>query len=178
MQTSQELVKNIREKNSTATASEIGHALGISRERVRQLLKKLNLPTHHDHQTNACLVCGEPRGYNTKFCSHTCQFSYSRVNLQCPACNKSFSIRKSDWIRRVKLNKNIYCSHRCRNLNFSSPLHNKIDPLHRRMQKIGTSYGFSIFNPLLKELGWKRDGQTFSVERIGDSILISRNHDE
>ena len=97
---------------------EVGDILGITRERVRQLVNKRGITRvpRPSRQYATCDICHKPNissnprsdgGHQTH---HAC----TQVLLTCPQCNIEFTIRRSD--RRingqVKQDK-IFCSRSC-----------------------------------------------------------------
>lgn len=96
--TTRELVKEIRIKNPCATLQQIGDKVGLTRERVRQILNLGNLPTKHYHQDKrkmiACLNCGKPTP-NAKYCGFKCSKGYNQIQLVCRQCGNMFYRTKS-----------------------------------------------------------------------------------
>lgn len=173
-----ELVQRIRQTYPASTASEISRILGISRERVRQLLSKAKLLTNFRLPNSLCLVCaGEIPAYQ-KYCSRICQYSVHRITIKCAHCEKDFTISKSSYRIRREQNKNLYCSNWCRlhvfRGNVAKPLDWK-DLDRRRLVNIGSSKGFVIGNKLLRELDWERDRDTFAIKKIDGYVVIIKN---
>jgi len=94
-----EQIAQLRQDNPCLTLEQIGYKVGVSRERVRQLLNKEGLPTKHHIRQRYCVVCGETiPHYNTKgnTCSMKCFKKLHSVTLICTACGKEFARKVSD----------------------------------------------------------------------------------
>ncbi len=95
-------VVEARNENPCATLQQIGNKFGVTRERVRQILKRDGLETRHFRQHYLCNHCRKViignRGLKPKFCSRVCRSKYYDVELICDGCGKSF-IRKIHNIR-------------------------------------------------------------------------------
>ena len=83
-----ELVKTARLKNPCATLQQIGNDIGITRERVRQILSEEGLNTSAWKQTYYCLNCDKEIATGRKFCSKRCDSDYTRIQIECPVCGK------------------------------------------------------------------------------------------
>lgn len=115
----------IRKKDACATLQQIGDHVGVTRERIRQILVEANLRTSsiRRNQTKVCLNCGEIyKAYRGKyFCSLKCYYNYCKIPIVCDGCGNLFYRRKCDLIhytpRRIKVGFKItnasYCSSEC-----------------------------------------------------------------
>jgi hypothetical protein len=85
-----ERVIALRRANLCRTSMSIAEEVGISRERVRQILSKANQPTTYYGygKGQTCPICGGHKGYKTKICVH-CS-SMGTVQVSCSTCNKLF----------------------------------------------------------------------------------------
>lgn len=101
---------------------EIGDKVGLTRERVRQLLKNEGLPTrHHDQrQQYECLQCHtvypHHRTYGDRqgFCSRACRAAYRQIPMVCEECGVVFLRRQSDVINAAKHGQqHIFCGRLC-----------------------------------------------------------------
>ena len=111
-------ILEIRINNPCATLQQIGNQTKLTRERVRQILNKHGLPTHHYHQRKqyTCLNCGKIITTDaTHFCSRKCRHNYSQITVICSECNESFVISKTDLIARTKRHiiPKMFCSKTC-----------------------------------------------------------------
>jgi len=112
-------VKNIRRNNPCATLQVIGDEVGLSRERVRQILKKEGLTTAHYIESPYkffCPECGKPTRW--KFCNKQCRDKYLYIPVTCDNCGKINYRLQSTVLYRVKNKLNLYnghyfCNKRC-----------------------------------------------------------------
>lgn len=116
-----ELIREIREQNPDAVPSHIAQALGISRERVRQLLNGMGLPTSMQLPAKQRLCpCGDPAGKGRVYCSDQCRraahlSSDNYETMTCPTCKVEFSkSRKKVAWQRARGQVSFYCSVPCR----------------------------------------------------------------
>ena len=76
-----------RIKNPCATLDEVGVKFGVTRERIRQILKKHGEPTMHFIQTYLCIQCGKDMGNKKKlFCDPECYHKYTHMKIACVWC--------------------------------------------------------------------------------------------
>ena len=115
-----EKLAKIRWTNPCATLQEMGNRLGVSRERIRQMLNKMELPTRHytDKKMVGCLECGNPIEEGKKFCDRKCQNAYNKILVTCNQCGKLIERIPSVVIfteRRVRMGYkgNFYCDRKC-----------------------------------------------------------------
>ena len=92
----------LRKSNPCATLEEIGQDVNVSRERVRQILNKANLPTRKHLVINLCNNCGgNIRRYNRnqQFCNKECRRAYSRIQIACSFCGalKEYRAKEVTW---------------------------------------------------------------------------------
>lgn len=101
-----------------ATQTQIARAVGVSRERVRQILKTEGIAfgRYWGRPKPTCPSCGKPMSYTSKSC-RKCWEASRRVILVCEMCGKSFSRKNSD-INRAKKHgyKHIWCSKHCQGI--------------------------------------------------------------
>jgi len=111
---------SLRERNPCMTLARIGDIVGVSGERIRQILKTHNVETKAIYRQSrvTCELCGTPTS-NRHFCSRACQSKASRVQAVCDCCGKLFEMRKSQLLGRTKAGyKHIFCSQSCRSKYF------------------------------------------------------------
>jgi DNA-directed RNA polymerase subunit RPC12/RpoP len=121
-----ELVIKLREKSPCMTLQAIGDRCGVSRERVRQILKSEGMETKHfDTRVKYyCTRCGkrilDPYTRNNgaktprKLCL-LCSHEVHHVKVICSICGKDFEIKTSALLDRVNRAKGggLYCSVAC-----------------------------------------------------------------
>ena len=111
------LVLEIRSENPTASNSEIGRRLGLTRERVRQILGKEGIKTARKPRAGIfCKSCGkslhDARAKGPLCLS--CIVRSSIVTLTCAYCSKAFPrTRRSIKPGKKRGQINFYCSRRC-----------------------------------------------------------------
>ena len=108
-----EKIYQLRKKDPSIKAIEISRIIGCSRERVRQILLELNLPTHFPKHKYYCIDCGKVVQKKAKRCRN-CWLISCRNLLICEVCKKKFYRKKSD-IRAAKIKnyQHIFCSKCC-----------------------------------------------------------------
>ena len=111
-------VLDIRKENPTRRCIDIAFDLGISRERVRQLLKELGLPTNlqNPKQIYLCRKCGHTiraSQYKSMLC-FICKTKTLYQELTCEVCGKRFPRRNSVVTAAKKRGyEHIFCSSEC-----------------------------------------------------------------
>jgi len=117
-------VKELRSIDPNKPASTIARQIGISRERVRQILIELNLPTKFQTPT-LCSKCGKKLKWGKKpggplFCKTCRSENYHNkhtTKIICPYCNRQFT-RENSYIKRsLKLGQKFFCSYSCRSFS-------------------------------------------------------------
>ena len=110
-------VRDLRMGNPRMLAAEIAEQVGVSRERVRQILNSEGLPTRIAPRLRPCKVCGNPITNNNAkyYCSMACLTKDHQVSLVCSICGKPFKIRTCDYEHRLRHKKtNLwFCSKVC-----------------------------------------------------------------
>ena len=81
-------------KDPTLTNIQLAEEIGITRQRVSQLRKQLNLPASPSRRLNwhPCPNCGEPTRERNKYCSIACL--HGQEILTCETCGKKFGRSK------------------------------------------------------------------------------------
>ena len=119
--------------------AQIGASIGVTRERVRQIVREEGLEIHRKerHITGYCLNCNAPlfSGQHDKFCSMACLQKYHSIELTCEVCGVHFS-RLGHYCRASQRRgyKHIFCSKKCQGL------------------WLGNSYGFGVFPEHIRQL--------------------------
>lgn len=119
----QNTVAKLRKQNPCFTLQQIGDlAGGISRERVRQILKDKNMPTIHERSMNhRCANCNQ-KFYNWSktavFCSMDCRKEYSRGLFTCDYCGRVFKRHVSQVAKNMRMhpeinNPHVFCDRHC-----------------------------------------------------------------
>ena len=110
-------VKELRMFNPFMTMSDIARLVGISRQRVFQILQQEGLPTRHFiRQINKyqykCLECGKISA--NKFCSEECQKQWQQIPVVCTRCGKLFSRDVHKFLAAYRDHGDtIFCSRNC-----------------------------------------------------------------
>ena len=108
---------NLRKLNPYDTLQGIGDKVGTSRENVRQILKKNNLPTTSKRDKNTCKKCGEETNRRNIFCSPKCRRENGLVLLTYTNCGVIFPRTKTLIDRTNKdsryTTKLPFCSRKC-----------------------------------------------------------------
>lgn len=135
---SRERIIELRRLHPEMTLESIGNDVGVSKERVRQVLVQENLPTVSKGRSSTkiknplpCAECGTlDKQFITKhslYCSTTCitkardkywirfhnENPDRRTTYQCEYCGLEKTMRTGLYQRQVNTFKNIYCSHSC-----------------------------------------------------------------
>ena len=107
----------LRNDTPCLTLQQIGDKLGITRERVRQILLNQGKDTKHYIHKNIyeCLECGTTiMGNSHYFCSNTCRNKYKNIPLICEQCGILFYRTEAQLLHSIKRGqKHIYCSRKC-----------------------------------------------------------------
>ena len=112
-------VTNLRKSFPELTLREIGEAVDLTRERVRQILTDANLNTKSSARISAplplCATCNKIlHNRRLKFCSQKCQYPNGQTTFQCVTCGNYQMVMTSVYKARMKRNSTIHCSRTCR----------------------------------------------------------------
>jgi DNA-directed RNA polymerase subunit RPC12/RpoP len=123
-------VIELRQKRLCSTCQDIATRVGISRERVRQILKRAGLPTLRYRAPYLCADCGKPlnRINNKSGLCLECRIKSNRVPLICDTCGKLFYRKKAEIMSQSQPHTGFFCSKSCWGT------------------KMGNTYGF-VVNP-------------------------------
>ena len=108
-----------RRKYPGMRASEIAKKVGISRERVRQILKAEGLPTTIENlPVNVCSVCAAKMVSRKTTTCRDCIIKNAWVEVHCETCDTLKKVRKSTYKYRAKqdnhrYNNKYYCGREC-----------------------------------------------------------------
>ena len=107
-------VRDLRSADLFMKMSEIARIVGVSRQRVYQILQEEGLPTkqHVKKCLYACLVCG--RITNHKFCSGECRKEWLQIPVVCSECGNLFIRRRSSFLNSYPHHNNVlFCGKKC-----------------------------------------------------------------
>ena len=122
-------VQVIRQRNPCMTTTEIGLTVGLTRERVRQILAGAGLRTRRQPLlVGYCTQCGkELYGYRysrmkePRFCGPDCRRAYAYIDLVCDNCGRLFKRRATlVLLAQTRLGykgTGLYCGRRCLGLH-------------------------------------------------------------
>ena len=108
----------LRKEDPKITAAEMARRLGRSRERIRQLLVKLDLPTRISGPVKLCQYCNGPVKSNNKaklFCSAECYSDSRNTLVICHNCGVPFKrrIKLIDYYVHVRNYERFFCDRKC-----------------------------------------------------------------
>lgn len=104
----------LRTHDQTLRATHIAKMVGVSRERVRQILSGEGLSTKVPFTSFAfCEDCNKRLSTKSRFCK-VCFMKSRRMELVCMSCGTAYQIRKKEVeTRRARGYKLNFCSRRC-----------------------------------------------------------------
>jgi len=113
--TSKDLILHIRNVHPTISTKNLSVILGLSRQRVDQILKKNNLPTNTRNDKSAsCEYCHNPCVKPRKYCSRECLSNSRKLDFTCEECGIIFKRGVTYANMRVVRNyKHTWCSKQC-----------------------------------------------------------------
>jgi len=116
-QSTRDRIIALRTNYPNLPAVRMAEFLEVSRERVRQILKREGLPTRIKPDYGSCKVCGNALETGRKaYCSIACRSSDCRVTFRCDYCGHSKEILQSIYNAQKRRGyQYMYCSIRCRN---------------------------------------------------------------
>ena len=122
----------LRLDNPTMTLEEMGQQVGLTRERIRQILKHNNVPTRAMNKSpqRKCTNCQKPltnnQGHKMYVVPHSNAKSYCNIQCRqaelydyypCEFCNKLIWMLKTTYINHKARYTTFHCSHRCSHLH-------------------------------------------------------------
>lgn len=116
MVTNKEKIVELRKQNQILKATEIAKQLGISRERVRQILVTLGLPTYFQPKEFYCNQCGVLLSSRVSLCPE-CRYKkiYALYICDADACARQFPMRRKYYKYMIEKRgyKHFFCSKKC-----------------------------------------------------------------
>lgn len=108
----------LRKRYPCMTLAAIGRKVGLSRERVRQILVDENVETKRMRQSYICLNCRkifipQPNHRRKSFCSAKCYHEYHSLILICEQCGKPFERLVSRILDQRQKHTYYFCSKIC-----------------------------------------------------------------
>jgi hypothetical protein len=114
-----------------ATLQQIGNIFGLSRERVRQRLKRAGVETKHFRfvQKYKCNECGK-ESHLKLFCSNECRSKYASIQLECSQCHKIFTRKIYRAFRTlvVRGSQLTFCDKHCQGVYLAEHFGFKVHP--------------------------------------------------
>ena len=96
METTKARVWRLRFNNPRLSAVEIARQVGVTRERIRQILVALHMPTRIKAEpVKWCRACGTSVPRVKMFCSRVCQSKFHNIEVICYGCGVGFTLRRS-----------------------------------------------------------------------------------
>jgi len=115
-----------RRNNPCATQLQIANRYGITRERVRQILKEAEKPTAAYKQIYLCPSCGKElpsekqlraRQGKVTFCNKQCRYDYGHIKVACDYCGNLKEYRVGELISHIRTgntkHNHFFCSRVC-----------------------------------------------------------------
>ena len=96
----------IRQVDSQRKATDIAKAIGVSRERVRQILNKHGLPTAIAPLPKRCKDCSTIISEYALRCM-PCSWESGRIHTVCPYCKSQITVTKAEYQRT----RQSFCNH-------------------------------------------------------------------
>ncbi len=113
-------IVQLRINNPCMSMAWIANIVGLSRERVRQVLNEHGEDTRAQRSPrkwNLCPVCGKVKPKRKRFCNIKCRRAASRVNILCKQCGKMKEVLVSQVMSYVgtqhENTRLLYCSREC-----------------------------------------------------------------
>ena len=158
----QDQVATIKKRDPGKRQVDIAKELGITRQRVHQIVKDLGYPpVEYYHYAKHCTNCGKELDKETK--GNLCWDCYladlhtkSLVELTCPQCGGVFTRRKG-YIncQRKRGYRQFFCNGRCRSKVMSATLGTECGTCGRRFRTKGITFlevNFGICEKCLEEI--------------------------
>ena len=111
------LIIQARISNPCATLEGIAQQVNLTRERVRQVLKKAGLPTRGYVQRYVCLNCGKVKKKNSPYCNKKCRHEYTHIKVACIQCGVLTEHNAKNLLWQIEHKRRstdkYFCSHQC-----------------------------------------------------------------
>ena len=107
-------VRGLRSANLSMKMTEIAKIVGVSRQRVYQILQEENLPTksHVKKFLYECPVCGKVSSH--KFCSDKCKKNWLQIPVICSECGTLFIRSRKQFMNSYRYHSDVlFCSKKC-----------------------------------------------------------------
>jgi hypothetical protein len=98
----------------TLTNVELADTLGVTRQRVSQIRRHLNLPAVPSRKVlwHPCRRCGKPIRARSMYCNRVCQ--YDHVALACETCGETFyRSKRVVAMNEARNTRHVWCSKQC-----------------------------------------------------------------
>jgi len=114
MQKARQKVIKLRKLNPCLSNANIARLCGISRERVRVLLKEEGLSTRVPSKKKFCVICGKFIGYNATYCRN-CSSKTIKIQVACSYCGNLIERNIKEIIHQINdLNyQHHFCDRKC-----------------------------------------------------------------
>jgi len=106
----------LRQFYPSMTLEAIGERFNVSRERIRQILKKAGLPTKAQILRKYCLHCGKKRKNRYRnYCSKACYHYDTHTLIPCDVCGRlsEYHIKRVLWLQARGKQQHFFCSKHC-----------------------------------------------------------------
>ena len=115
------MMTELLESNPLMTNMELAEAIGVTRQRVSQIRRKLNLPLAPSRKVewHPCPGCGKSIRRKSMHCSMACY--HGQTVLTCETCGKKFGRAKSAVEQSQARNSaHVWCSKQCQGTWFGN----------------------------------------------------------
>lgn len=111
-------ITDLRKSDPYLTLREIGERVGRTKERVRQILKGVGLPTSRPSMREKCRQCGKiawPGGHRVDRLCGSCGYESRSIMVSCHHCNATKRVTQGDIDKHNKppYNSRFYCNRVC-----------------------------------------------------------------
>ena len=190
---STESVVLLRQENPEATSAWIAREVGLTRERVRQILKRAVLPTRAPFRTHpSCQNCGKTLPYRNPHHGSSvvpglckaCTTARKTLHFTCETCKHPFIVTYSQRTRKSGR----FCTHRCAGLglalgkrfgwgNPDHPIHHGLSPARGHRKYGPDEEVVARLNALLKQgLTTEKASKTLAIPRVTLDNIVRRHH--